>query len=44
MLVSDYTGINVAELKEFCKVRGFATTGKKQDIVRLLDFDTNGPI
>ena len=28
-LVSDYSGTNVAELKEFCKVCQLASTGKK---------------
>ena len=36
--------MNVVELKNICRARGLAITGRKRDIIdRLEEFDENGP-
>ena len=37
--------MNVVELKNICRARGLAITGRKRDIIdRLEEFDENGPV
>ena len=43
--MNNFSGMNVTELKDLCRVHGLAISGRKKDIIdRLKEFVANEPV